>query len=545
MKKQSVLSLLLCGIMLIGLLAGCAGENVNPTESPAAVTPTPVASETPTDTPSEEPDTTFTYPLDAAELTYWYPLFPEILARFSDWNEKNYSWIEGEKYTGVHINWITPNSQQINELFNIMIVSGDLPDMILHANTYAGGGEAAVNDGVYVRLNEYMQDNTPAYNAWLDSDESYYKDSRTDSGLIYAMSGLIETTRKAGGGLVWRQDLAGKVGWTEAPETITEFSNFLYDYKKATGETGFFSPPQYGFITDGTYGMLPTSFGAATRMVNVDGTVQYGPIMPGFKDYVVQMKQWYDDGIIDPDFMSKPYFMTWSDVATGKYVVAHGVPGLVGNKWGSNYTDVPDMYIAAIGPFDGEGGIKASCGTYMTTYVGGPTAISTDSTKVETALRWLDFWYTEEGAMLKCYGVEGITFDYIDGKPVWSDLIAKNEEVVVAQCTGGVFINTFTGPGYQYCIYDNEDVEIAANVWADFDPSWNMPPIGMTADENTTYTNIMVDIETFCAETIANYIAGDRSLDDYESYFIAQIKSMGIDEAVAIQQAALERYMKR
>jgi putative aldouronate transport system substrate-binding protein len=547
MKKLRTISLLLSVLLLFALFAACntpsdEGGDVTPTKTPSTPTPTPAASEEPT---GEIEEDVFTYPLDNDELTYWYPLYPEILAHISDWNEKNYAWIEGEKRTGIHINWITPNVQQLNEMFNIMIVSGDLPDMILSADSYAGGGEAAVNDGVYVRLNEYIEENTPAYNEWLASYEGYYKDTRTDSGLVYAIYGLVDTERKAGGGLVWRQDLAAKIGWTEAPTTITEFDQFLYDYKSATGQKGFFSPPQYGFITDGTYGMLPTSFGAATRMVNVDGTVQYGPAMPGFKDYIIKMKQWYDDEIIDPDFVTTPYFMTWSEVALGKFVVAHGVPGIVGNEWGGNYNDDPEMYIAAIRPLDGEGGIKASCGTYMTTHVGAPTAISTDSTKVETALRWLDFWYTEEGAMLKCYGVVGETFNYADGVPVWTDLIAANEQVVIAQAAGGVFINTFTGPGFQYCIYDNEDVEIACNVWADFNPSWNMPPIAMTADENTTYSNLMTDIETFCAETIANYITGARSLDDYESYFLAQLEKMEIAKAIEIQQAALDRYIKR
>jgi len=548
MKNLRIVSLLLAAFLLFALLAACKQESdseVAPTASPVSDEPAPSQTSDVSAGPDEEQKSAFTYPLDSDELTYWYPLYPEILAHISDWNEKNYVWTAGEKYTGIHINWITPNLQQINEMFNIMIVSEDLPDMILYADTYAGGGEAAVKDGVYVRLNEYLEENTPAYNAWLASYERYYKDSRTDSGLVYAIYGLVDTERKAGGGLIWREDLAAKIGWTEIPKTIAEFDRFLHDYKDATGQTGFFSPPQYGFVTDDTYGILPPSFGAATRMVNVDGKVHYGPAMPGFKDYVIKMKEWYDNGFINPDFVSTPYFMTWTDVAIGKFVVAHGVPGLVGNEWGRNYSDDPDLYIAAITPLSGDNGVEPKCGTYMSTHVGSPTAISTSCKKIETALRWLDFWYTDEGAMLKCYGVEGETFNYVNGEPVWTDLISANIEVPVAQAAGGVFINTFTGPGYQYCIYDNEDVELACNVWADFDPAWNMPPISLTADESSEYVNIMADIETFCAETIANYITGARSLDDYESYFLAQLEAMNLSRAIEIQQAALDRYIKR
>ena len=42
-------------------------------------------------------------------------------------------------------------------------------------------------------------------------------------------------------------------------------------------------------------------------------------------------------------------------------------------------------------------------------YTSGNTAISADCENWEVAMRWLDYLYTEEGALLANYGVEGDT----------------------------------------------------------------------------------------------------------------------------------------
>ena len=45
-------------------------------------------------------------------------------------------------------------------------------------------------------------------------------------------------------------------------------------------------------------------------------------------------------------------------------------------------------------------------------------------------------------------------------------------------------------------------------------------------------------------ENTVSFISGTKSLDEYDA-FVEQIKAMGIDDAIAIQQAALDRYNNR
>lgn len=54
----------------------------------------------------------------------------------------------------------------------------------------------------------------------------------------------------------------------------------------------------------------------------------------------------------------------------------------------------------------------------------------------------------------------------------------------------------------------------------------------------------MNDIDTYKNEMIVKFIMGAESLDKFDEY-VATLKSMGIDEAIQMQQSGLERYNDR
>jgi putative aldouronate transport system substrate-binding protein len=243
--------------------------------------------------------------------------------------------------------------------------------------------------------------------------------------------------------------------------------------------------------------------------------------------------------------MSVAFFKSWPDIATGKYLVGVGVNGILGDVFAkTGVSDNPNCYIAAITPLDEADGTPVHSGNYAS-FTSSPTAISTACTNLEAAVRWLDYWYSDEGILLRNYGIEGYSFKYDDkGQPQYTDLIKNNPDVPVATAMQAFCFTS--GPGYAYTIYETDDVKKGDDVWADFKPDWNMPSsISMTSDEASRYASIMADVNTFCEETVANMISGTISLDDYEKAFTDKLKSLNIDEAVSIQQAALDRYNAR
>lgn len=63
-------------------------------------------------------------------------------------------------------------------------------------------------------------------------------------------------------------------------------------------------------------------------------------------------------------------------------------------------------------------------------------------------------------------------------------------------------------------------------------------------EETTEYATKMTEIETYANEMRIKFIMGETSLDEFDAY-VQQIEAMGLEDVLAIQQAALDRYNAR
>ncbi len=64
----------------------------------------------------------------------------------------------------------------------------------------------------------------------------------------------------------------------------------------------------------------------------------------------------------------------------------------------------------------------------------------------------------------------------------------------------------------------------------------------MSAGMQRWYNRIFSDIDTYMYETVSKFVVGDLSLDQFDS-FVQQLKDMGIEGCIAIEQAAYDRYL--
>lgn len=64
----------------------------------------------------------------------------------------------------------------------------------------------------------------------------------------------------------------------------------------------------------------------------------------------------------------------------------------------------------------------------------------------------------------------------------------------------------------------------------------------MSAGMQRWYNRIFSNIDTYMYETVSKFVVGDLSLDQFDS-FVQQLKDMGIEDCIAIEQAAYDRYL--
>ena len=79
-----------------------------------------------------------------------------------------------------------PAAGQSKDALNILLASGDLPDMIEYNwFDFPGGPEKAIADGYILRLNDIIDKYAPHYKKYLEEHPEIDKMLKTDNGSYY------------------------------------------------------------------------------------------------------------------------------------------------------------------------------------------------------------------------------------------------------------------------------------------------------------------------------------------------------------------------
>ena len=85
----------------------------------------------------------------------------------------------------------------------------------------------------------------------------------------------------------------------DVPETIDDWHEMLVAFRDEMGADVPLILPKSGRSGNSIF---VSAFGVGSGFYQVDGKVQFGPIQDGFKEYLTLMNQWYNEGLLDPDF---------------------------------------------------------------------------------------------------------------------------------------------------------------------------------------------------------------------------------------------------
>jgi putative aldouronate transport system substrate-binding protein len=488
-----------------------------------------------------------TFPLKEQEtLSYFMafnPNYHNIMTEMGD----NYVQQIIQERTNVKIDWIHPPAGQEQEQFNLMIASDELSD-IMEAYSgstlfFPGGPDLAIEDGYYLRLNDYLEEYGPDYLERINLNEFTIKDSRTDQGNIWAFYMVEENAQEAFTGPVIRLDWLNDLGLV-VPKTIEETYDVLKAFEENYGAKMWISRKS-GFFNDS---MIVGSFQANQNFINKNGVVAYGPIEPGFKDYVQTMAKWFSEGLIDPDFVTGDGSLKNTKIANGDLGYWQGGFWEFTKQENENIDQNAVIVGAPYPTYKGQKSHARQTNRNIRTQ--GAAAVSAMSDNPSLAVAWLNYFYKPENYNLVNYGADkpGDTYNIVDNKIVFSDKIENNVEGVAPNLAMAKYC-IHHGPmprdwAREMYLY-SEEANAATFRWDDsaYD-DWVMPPITLTASEGNEYSSIMSDIKTYVEEMLVRFIVGDIPLSSYDNY-LETIESMNVKRAIEIQQVALDRYIAR
>ena len=553
--KKLISMILALVVMASAAACGTQSESAPSQEGSAAPSSTAPSESASSCGADNAPAGELTLPLteEPVTLTYYMPIDRTKAAPvLTDYSEVA-AYQELEKLTNVKIQFIHPAMGQEAEQFNIMLASQDYPDLIWYNwIAFPGGPQKAIDDGVILPLNDLIDQNCPNIREKVTGNPEIAKTILTDEGNFYYFPYIHwNQLVKAGWSFLVRNDWLQDMDM-ELPETIGEWDVMLAAFKEAGDLNGNGVDDEWPLTSMVTerdiLRWLANAFGTDYDFYHVDGTVHYGPLDDAFKDYLTKMADWYAKGYIDPEFSSQDLNTYEAKIANGQAAVF-----LSGLDFGRYLISLGDEAMTGLKyPVLEKGSLPIYNNGTLQGGQGAGIGISTACENKELAAKWVDFHYAEQGHMLLNFGIEGESYNMVNNQPEFTEEILHNPEglsvelALVKYGMGGISEAFFHDPLVRYARFgtfpvQRETIERTQTI----DLSYKLPPITPTSEESSEYANIMSEVNTYLLESWAKFINGSLSVEtDYDN-FIATMESLGIERAVELRQAALDRYMQR
>ncbi len=466
-------------------------------------------------------------PVPATELSV-------LVGSNSSWpyNENWWIWKALEEATGVRLKASVVDDATWDEKLNITMASGTLPDLIfmydLSAKTF--GRQGALED-----LAKHM-DKMPNFKKWSEANPEIFMNSHdADGGLYIAEStGLGDSNRM---GWIYRDDIFKKHNLT-VPTNSDEFYSTLVQLKKLY-------PDSYPFVFRGNGNLGKMEYTAAQWNASLYAyafypdpstkKIKYGPVESNYKDMLTFYNKLYTEKLIPPDFLTLDT-KAWTDlISNNKAFITSDY--LVRIDFFNNQIQPqnPEFNMKYMEPFKGlpDGQNKF---TY-TAFEGAGYTVTSTGKKIDTAIKFLDYLYSEEGKELTSWGKEGETYKVEGGEKKFIDCKDSTEmRIKYGLSTNGASLMydfnatlTLCTPGLKEAYTKSRNFD--ANVPID---------INLNAGENTKVVNICDQLLKRYQEETIKFIMGKKSFGEWDNY-VSDMKALGLDEVISVYQGAYDR----
>ncbi len=459
-------------------------------------------------------------------------------------------WQEIAKRTNVSLNGvISQSNSNEQEAFNLMLSSGKLADIIGYVDP--AELEKLGRDGGIIPLNDLIDEHAPNIKALLESDARFSQTAVSLDGNIYQ----IPKNQSLKTAEFWwiRQDWLDNLG-LEVPKTVDELyevlTAFRNDDPNGNGKkdeiplfdrAGPKMPDEFLYLWD-----------TSTEFYPRDGKMTFEPMEENFKVGVKNVVKWYNEGLIDPEIFTRG--------PKSRDILLSGDIGGMTHDWPStgNYNetlaeDIPGFEMVAMAPPADQNGVVKE---RTERYPGVGWSISVECDDPVTAIKFMDFFFSQEGSDLMNFGIEGETYTVeADGTKVYTDVVMNSEQTPIGYLRS-------LGVQYRIGMNQNPDYEIAfmmdaakeatelymdnADEWYPADmPPYNDGALGLkyTPEDETEYKKIMSSISPYVDEMFQTWMLGTSDFEKDYDKFIAELETRGIQRAIEINQKAYETYL--
>ena len=479
-------------------------------------------------------------------LTYAKIMYIDDMVSIKEWNE-NEAYKKAEELTNIHIDFVDVNYSNYQDYYTTMWASSSLPDIIEEAGVapYPGGYDKAIDDGVVLNLADYLDEYAPNYQKIRNEYDNIRRLTMTDKGYIPGFNMVQTKPQMEPSGLVIRQDWLDEIGY-DMPTTLEELHDVLVLFKKEKKAR----IPLLNYNAVQNCLTAPFNFDNAPQL-DGSGKVVYGPATDGAREYVKLMHDWYNEGLFGEQLAYPDYATEANKGDVGVWNAGFwAIKSQFGNIADPNAVIEPMPFMKTADGSYGKCQVFSYAGDFGVTPV--LASINAKSQYKIEAIKWLDFWYSDYGTTLANFGVEGISYEVVDGENKYTSVMEPTDTETFRNKQSRYFLQSapfnryearLEGEGLKYL---EENEQRANKVWGEtLGMEYNLPPVSLTTEENVEATTIKAELQAYVSTAFPAFIEGDTPIEGGWDTYMQELRNKGLDRLCEIYQQAYDRYLQR
>jgi len=528
-----------------------------------------------TETPEKGDESNVTpageFPIVKEKITFSAFITPATAIPTDDFDNNAFTkWVE-EK-TNISFNFTVVPTQDREQKLNIMLSSGDYPELILGGHFTESQLALYGGQGILIPLNDLIEKygvetkKVMSENPWLESAITM------PNGNIYALPYIDDCYHCTLVSKMWiYRPWLDNLG-LEMPNTTEEFYQVLKAFKERDPNKNGKKDEIPLAGSDKAWEGNPVPFlmnsfvytSAKHNYLYVDnGKVTASFNQPGWKEGLKYLNRLVEDGLMARETFTQD----------GEQLKAMGTSNILGAAPGGytgNMADITQgqkgewLNWEAVPPLEGPQGVRYA-GYYPNRTIRGSFAITDKCKNPEAAFRLGDMFYNIEVGMMSRWGRIGVEWDYvkdgevgINGEPAKWKYLVDIYSYDQKNFSWGTNINWYA-PSYwrlaqsvgatpEEAETNNEVVLYNASLkYEPYKPSEDMVLPALVFDEEQTreLSEIQTTIRSYVDETIARAATGDIDIEKEWDSYLNELEKMNLARLLEIYQAAYDAKYKK
>lgn len=475
---------------------------------------------------------------------------------------------ELEEKTNIHLEWIMVPEKNVIEKLNLMLVSGDYPDILLGMGVNKTQEVVYGAQGAFQPMNDLIEKYGMETKKLMETLPLFKETITSPDGNIYSLPKVNQCFHCSMSQKMWiYEPWLTKLGLS-MPKTTEEFYNVMKAFKEKdpngnkkadeiplmTSVTGWNSALDDFLMNGFIYNSKDPN---APGLLMQDGKVTAAFDKPQWKEGLQYLRRLFKDGLIAPESFTQDKNQLLAVGNNPDTVLLGSSPG----GFQGEFIQLGDanakrwLGYKAVPALKGPAGVQYSAYSPME-YYAGQFVIMKGNKYPETSFRLADMFYNWDVTMRLSRGTEGEDWKKaetgdigIDGNPAkWAPITKKDEKIQNNYWKELGPINLSNEFRLSQKNNGPEDLEVllyqaTKDSYAPYKPDVSIlvPPLVFNEQQSAEIAGLQKTIDDYRKEMLARFVTGDANLDKDWDKYVSTLRDMSLERYLSMYQEAYDK----